>query len=136
MCLEIDESVTSLNKRVVWKVFDKPEGGEILSLFQSFKYPKGKLIERSRRELGPTRRFSGALFGNEGLHFYLTKAIAREEASCWGDSYIAKFAVDPSDFMYKSVDGREAMYERATRVGNYIKVGLKTMTIQVSGLAG
>jgi hypothetical protein len=123
MCMVIDESVKSLNKRVVWKVFDRPQGGKILSLYQGFEYPKGKLIERSRSELDPTRRgFSGALIGNEGLHFYLTKAIALEEAAIWSGSYIAKFKVIPKDFMYASVDGREAMYERAWRVGNYIKV--------------
>jgi len=125
MCMAIDESVKSSNKRVVWKVFDIQQGGKILSLFQAFEYPKGKLIERSRQRDVPTRRRSvdGVLLGAEGLHFYSSKAIAVAQAKLWSDSYIAKFAVDPADFMFASVDGKELMYERATRVGNYIRVG-------------
>jgi hypothetical protein len=120
----IDESVKSSNKRVVWKVFDRPQGGKILSLFQSFEYPKGKLIERSRYRDVPTRRRSGdgVLLGAEGLHFYSSKAIAVAKAKRWSNSYISKFAVDPADFMFASADGHELMYERATRVGNYIRV--------------
>jgi hypothetical protein len=121
--MRIDESVKSSNKRVVWKVFDRPQGGKILSLFLSFEYPKGKLIERSRNRDVPTRRSGdGVLLGAEGLHFYSSKAIAVAQAKTWPDSYIAKFAVNPADFMFASVDGNELMYERATRVGNYIKV--------------
>jgi len=124
MCMAIDESVKSSNKRVVWKVFDIQQGGKILSLFQAFEYPKGKLIERSRNHDVPTRRNpAGSLLGGEGLHFYSSKAIAVAQAKLWSDSYIAKFAVDPADFMFASVDGKELMYERATRVGNYIRVG-------------
>jgi hypothetical protein len=123
--MRIDESVKSSNKRVVWKVFDRPTGGKILSLFQAFEYPKGKLIERSRNHDAPTRRRSddGALLGDEGLHFYSSKAIAVAQAKPWSGSYIAKFAVDPADFMFASANGHELMYERATRVGNYIRVG-------------
>jgi hypothetical protein len=120
--MRIDESVKSSNKRVVWKIFDRPLGGKILSLFQSFEYPKGKLIERSRLYASATSRsIYGGLIGTEGLHFYSSKAIAVAEAKTWPDSYIAKFAVDPADFMFASLDGNELMYERATRVGNYIK---------------
>jgi hypothetical protein len=119
----IDESVKSSNKRVVWKVFDRPQGGKILSLYQSFEYPKGKLIERSRdHDASSYRRSDGVLIGNEGLHFYSSKAIAVAVAKTWSDTYIAKFAVDPADFMFTSDDGNELMYERATRVGNYIRV--------------
>jgi hypothetical protein len=119
----IDESVKSSNKRVVWKVFDRSQGGKILSLYQAFEYPKGKLIERSRDDDAPTyRRSDGDLIGSEGLHFYSSKAIAVAWAKGWPGSYIAKFAVDPADFMFASDDGSALMYERATRVGNYIRV--------------
>jgi hypothetical protein len=117
MCLLIDDNVKSLNKRTVWKIFDRAEG-YIGSLYMGAKYPKGKMVERS---IGPARDYDT---GNHGLHFYLSKAIAKKEAAEWVGSYIAKFSVDPKDFMFASVDGREAMYERATRVGNYIRVKL------------
>lgn len=115
MCLEIDPKVTSLNKRVVWKVFDKPDG-KIVSLYMGATYPKGKLVERSP---GPASEGGQCSYG---LHFYLSKSRAKREARNWDDSYIAKFAVDPKDFMFVSVDGYEVTYERATRVGNFIKV--------------
>jgi len=121
MCLQIDESVKSSRKRTVWKVFDKSTG-KIGSLIRGSYYPKGKLIERSRITITVYRHCDGTLYGNEGLHFYSSKAIAVAEANTWLNSYVAKFAVDPADFMFASTDGRELMYERATRVGNYIKV--------------
>lgn len=117
MCLQIDDDVLSLNKRIVWKVFDRQQG-KIASLYKGAEYPKGKLVERSPGD--PTQY--GRDRAGHGLHFYLSKAIAKREAGYWDGSYIAKFAVDPSDFMFASTDGKEAMYERATRVGNYIKV--------------
>jgi hypothetical protein len=121
--MRIDESVKSSNKRVVWKIFYRQLGGKILSLFQSFEYPKGKLIERSRvYASAASRSIYGVLIGIEGLHFYSSKAIAVAQAKPWSERYIAKFAVDPADFMFASLDGNELMYERATRVGNYIKV--------------
>ena len=124
MCMRIDESVKSSNKRVVWKVFDRPTGGsgKIVSLYRASKYPKGKLIERSRITITVYRHCDGTLYGNEGLHFYSSKTIAVDQAKSGSYTYIAKFAVDPADFMFASTDGRELMYERATRVGNYIKV--------------
>jgi hypothetical protein len=126
MSMRIDESVKSSNKRVVWKVFDRTPDGKILSFYQSFEYPKGKLIERSRDHDAPSyRRSDGDLIGSEGLHFYSSKAIAVARAKEWHVSYIAKFAVDPADFMFANKDGSELMYERATRVGNYIKVSGK-----------
>jgi hypothetical protein len=119
MCLTIDDSVTSLNKRIVWKVFDRSFGNGITSLYQGAVYPKGKLVERSPG----ISNDNGT--GTHGLHFYLSKAIARRNAQGWHDSYIAKFAVDPKDFMFANVDGDKAMYQRATRVGSFIKVGFK-----------
>jgi hypothetical protein len=124
MCMRIDESVKSSNKRVVWKVFDRPTGGsgKIVSLYRASKYPKGKLIERSRDHGAPSHREDRVLLGGEGLHFYSSKTIAVDQAKSGSYTYIAKFAVDPADFMFASDDGRELMYERATRVGNYIRV--------------
>lgn len=118
MCLTIDPNVKSLNKRTVWKVFDKGglSTGKIVSLYQGATYPKGKLIERSR---GLTNDGNGN--GIHGLHFYLNKTLAKQKASFWAGAYIAKFAVNPKDFLFASNDG-EAMYERATRIGNFIKV--------------
>jgi len=123
MCMTIDPKVKKLSKRVVWKVFDKPFGRRtIVSLFKGAKYPKGKLVERSPGNTSWTD-FHRLLRSGSGLYFYLTKEIAEQEASKWPDSYIAKFKVSPKDFIFASDDGREAMYERATRVGNFIKVG-------------
>lgn len=120
MCLTIDDSVKSLNKRTVWKIFDKPDG-KIVSLFQAAVYPKGKLIERSRFSSSPRN----GILGSEGLHFYLSKSQAKREAMNWHVSYIAKFEVDPKDFMFAGRDDSkgQAMYERAKRVGNFIRVG-------------
>jgi hypothetical protein len=120
MCLIIDNRVKSLNKRTVWKIFDK-QGGKIVSLFMAAVYPKGKLIERSRSRLSPRR----GDIGEEGLHFYLSKSKAKREAAGWHGSYIAKFEVDPKDFMFAgtSISKGEVMYERATRVGNFIRIG-------------
>lgn len=115
MCLDINDSIKSLNKRIVWKIFDK-ESGKITSLYRAASYPKGKLVERSQ---GIAREGD---YGVHGLHFYLSKAKALAAAKCWKNSYIAKFAVDPKDFMFADLNGHEAMYERATRIGNYIKV--------------
>lgn len=119
MCLIIDTSVTSLNKRTVWKVFDRAGSdrrGKIVSLYMAAEYPKGKLIERSS---GRTTAEDGT--GTRGLHFYVSKTRAKREAKLWYKTYIAKFTVDPNDFMFASADG-EVMYERATRVGNYVRV--------------
>lgn len=122
MCMNIDESVKSSRKRIVWKVFDK-DTGRIGSLYRGFYYPKGKLIERSRDLDAPTfRNRSGTLNGTEGLHFYSSKAAAVAVAKNFYLSYIARFAVDPADFMFASTDGKQLMYERATRVGSYIRV--------------
>jgi hypothetical protein len=115
MCLDIDDSVKSLSKRTVWKIFDKASG-KIASLYMAAPYPKGKLVERSSGE----PRWGNA--GEHGLHFFTSKAIAKRNAKVWSESYIAKFRVDPKDFMYANADKSEAMYARATRVGNYIKV--------------
>lgn len=115
MCLIIDYKVKSLNKRIVWKIFDK-DSGKIASLYRAELYPKGKLVERSQ---GASR---DAHLGTHGLHFYLSKAKAAGHAKYWSNSYIAKFAVDPKDFMFADQNGTTAMYERATRIGNYIKV--------------
>jgi hypothetical protein len=115
MCLVIDDRIKSLNKRIVWKVFER-RGDKIVSLFQGASYPKGKLIKRSKGE----PREDG--LGTHGLHFYTTKARALREANFWPGTYIARFAVDPADFMFAG--GKSAaMYERATRIGPYIKVG-------------
>jgi hypothetical protein len=118
MCLDIDDNVKSLNKRTVWKIFDQSglDCGPIVSLYQGAVYPKGKLTERS-----PGRAREGN-FGLHGLHFYLSKSAAKRHAACWHSAYIAKFSVDPKDFMFASKCGEEAMYERATRVGGYIRV--------------
>jgi len=117
MCLDINPEVKSLNKRTVWKVFDRQDN-KIVSLYMSATYPKGKLIQRSR---GAAVEYG---MGEHGLHFYLSKSIAKKRAAEWPNSYIAEFAVVPEDFMFISVDKTEAMYERATRVGNYIRVKL------------
>ncbi len=122
MCMTIDYSVKSLNKRIMWKVFDK-DFGKITSLYMSMEYPKGKLVRRSKGD-SIYRNSDGTFLGTHGLHFYTSKALAKRMASYWPDSYIAKFAVDPADFMFASNDGK-AMYERATRIGNYIKVAQK-----------
>jgi hypothetical protein len=124
MCLMIDKRIKSLSQRTVWKVFDQDicRGHKrVVSLFAGTEYPKGKLVTRSE---GPRseRNYRGDLIGTHGLHFYRTEAIARSVAKTWFNVYIAKCAVDPKDFMFASLDGREAMYERATRVGNFIKV--------------
>jgi hypothetical protein len=120
MCMDIDESVTSLNKRVVWKMFDR-QGGKIVSLFQGATYRKGKLVERSPGETSYTT--GHGRHGTKGLHFFVSKTIAKLQASTWPNSYIAKFVVSPKDFMFASTSREEAMYEKATRVGNYIRVG-------------
>jgi hypothetical protein len=119
MCMIIDDSVMSSNKRTVWKVFDKSNGGtKIVSLYQQAVYPKGKLVERD----AGAPRYNNR--GTHGLHFFTTKSQAKRTASNWLDAYIAKFAVDPKDFMFAGRDENagEAMYERATRVGNFIRV--------------
>ena len=124
MCLEIDESVKSLNKRIVWKVFDKSGPNDATaSLFQSYVYPRiGVQVERSHDSDSPFYTESdGSRIGREGLHFYLSKARALSEAKSWRDSFIARFEVDPADFMFSN-GADEAMYERATRVGPYIRV--------------
>ena len=115
MCLEIDPKVKKLRNHVVWKIFDLQDS-KIVSLFLAATYRKGKLITR---DVGVTNENGSGL---HGLHFFRSKAKALREARSWPDSYIAKFAVDPADFMFASIDGNEAMYERATRVGPYIKV--------------
>lgn len=116
MCFEIDTKAASLNKRIVWKVFDK-QGGKIVSLYEAATYPKGKLVERS---VGPTEHNGSAV---HGLYFYLSKADAKREATEFPNVYIAKFTVSPKDFLFASACGRVATYERATRVGNFIRVG-------------
>jgi len=116
--MNINPNVTSLNKRTVWKIFDR-EGdttGKIVSLFQAASYPLGKRITRS-----PGIANNGG-YGGHGLHFYVTKSLAKKHASFWMNAYIAKFKVNPKDFMFASVCGEEAMYESATRVGKYIRV--------------
>jgi hypothetical protein len=120
MCMTIDTAVTKLNKRIVWKVFDK-ESGKIASLYKGVKYPKGELVERSR---GPTTRANadGVAVSGAGLYFYRTRAIAKSEAARWYGAYIAKCRVSPKDFIAASCDVREVMYERAKRVGSYIRV--------------
>jgi hypothetical protein len=120
--MTIDPKVKKLSKRVVWKVFDKPIGSRIVSLFMGATYPKGKLVERSPGNTSWTDSHRLIFRSASGLYFYLTKEIAEQEASTWSDSYIAKFKVSPKDFIFASDDGREAMYERATRVGNFIRV--------------
>lgn len=119
MCMVIDPTIKSLNKRFVWKIFDK-QNRKIISLYQAASYPLGKRIFRSK---GPTINDWG--YGTNGLHFFLSKTIAKKYASRWGDSYIAKFKVDPKDFLFASHCGEEAMYESATRVGKYISIGNK-----------
>jgi hypothetical protein len=121
MCNAIALSVTSLNKRTVWKIFEKKDG-KIVSLFMGGVYPKNKLIGRSQ---GATSyiNYEGELRTLAGLYFYLSKAAAKREAATWGDSYIAKFKVSPKDFLHAGSEDPVATYERATRVGNFIKVG-------------
>jgi hypothetical protein len=122
MCNAIDPSVTSLNKRTVWKIFEKQDG-KIVSLFMSDVYPKNKLIGRSQ---GATSYISydGELRTLAGLYFYLSKAAAKREAARWYKSYIAKFKVSPEDFLHASYKYEPvATYERATRVGDFIKAG-------------
>jgi hypothetical protein len=66
MCMHIDPEIKSLNKRTVWKVFDRVEGNRILSLFMAHSYPKGKLIERGRRfslQPSPCRHTRGLVEG-------------------------------------------------------------------------
>jgi hypothetical protein len=118
MCLEIDDNVKSLNKRTVWKVFDQNglDFGPIVSLYQGASYPKGKLIERSQ---GIARHGD---YGHHGLHLYLKKSVAKRNAAGWNSAYIAKFSVDPDDFLFASQCGKVAIYQRATRVGNYIRI--------------
>lgn len=116
MCLEIDYSKKSLNKRIVWKVFGR-QGGKIVSLFQAAIYPKGKLVNRNVGIPDDGYGYSG-----HGLHFFTSKAFAKALANAWSHTYIAKFAVDPVDFMFASKDGKKAIYERATRIGNFIKM--------------
>lgn len=78
MCLEINPDVKSLNKRIVWKVFDKLDG-KIVSLFQAATYPKGKLVTR---DAGTTNKDGR---GYHGLHFFVSKATAKREAqTCSG----------------------------------------------------
>jgi hypothetical protein len=133
MCLQIDPTVKKLNKRVVWKVFDRGNTAGtgssrlIVSLYRGASYPKGKLVERSK---GPST-LDGA--GLHGLHFFLSKAQAKIEAEFWGHTYIAKFKVNPKDFMFINGRRTEAMYERATRVGNYIKVERTVKLAEVGG---
>lgn len=119
MCLVIDPKVKSLNKRIVWKVFDcgGDTTGRVVSLYRGAKYPKGELIERS-----PGLTTDSAGNGTRGLHFYLSQVLAKKHARYWFPTFIAKFAVDPKDFLFASADGEEAMYERATRVGDYIRI--------------
>ena len=120
MCLDIDPEIKTLKNRVVWKVFDK-ETGKIASLHRGAVYPKGKLVERSP---GPTTMtmFEDIVVGTRGLHFFRSKALALAEArALQHNTYIAKFAVNPADFMF--ANSTEVMYERATRIGNFIKVG-------------
>ena len=119
MCLDIDPEIKTLKNRVVWKVFDK-ETGKIASLYKGAVYPKGKLVERSP---GPTTMtvYEDTVVGTRGLHFFRSKALALAEARNWHNTYIAKFAVNPADFMF--ANSTEVMYERATRIGNFIKVG-------------
>jgi hypothetical protein len=117
MCLHIDDSAAPLTRRVVWKVFVRDTSdGPIVSAFRRATYPKGKLIERSRGQKREDHR------GLHGLHFITTKARALAYAKNWYYAYIAKFAVNPKDFMFVNAERTEAMYERATRIGPYIKV--------------
>jgi hypothetical protein len=121
MCMRIDTSVTSLNKRTVWKVFDKqPEG--IVSLFMATKYPKGKQVQRSAGPAHFVADTDGSARSSHGLYFFTSKALATRMAERWPDSYIARFAVSSEDFMFTNKDLTEAVYARATRVGNYIRV--------------
>lgn len=115
MCMIIDPEVKKLNKRVVWKIFDLVDG-KIVSLFQGATYRKGKLVTRDAGVVNDDG------MGYHGLHFFRSKAKALREAKSWSYSYIAQFAVDPKDFLFASDDGNEAMYEKATRIGDYIKV--------------
>jgi hypothetical protein len=114
MCMMINPNVASLNKRVVWKVFDRQEG-KIVSLYKAATYPKGKRI---KRDAGIVNDHG---YGEHGLHFFVTKARAIKEARDFPNTYVAKFKVSPKDFLYAGYDS-EVMYERATRVGNFIKV--------------
>ena len=117
MCLDIDPEIKTLKNRVVWKVFDK-DTGEIASLYRGAVYPKGKLIERSPGLT--TFEYEGKVIGTHGLHFFRSKKLALAEARTWRNAYIAKFAVNPADFMF--ANRTEVMYESATRIGDFIKV--------------
>ena len=116
MCMIIDHSVTSLNKRTVWKVFQKETDGRIVSLYMGHPYPLNKKIVRSRG------RTSDGSMGTHGIHVYLNKKDALAEAINWQRSYIAKLRVQPSDFLFagKDSDAGKAMYESATRIGTFI----------------
>jgi hypothetical protein len=117
MCLVIDFSIHSMKNRVVWKVFDRQEGRTV-SLYQGAVYPKGKLVIRDAGNVHSHGH------GSHGLHFFTSKSLAKRHAKLWADAYIAKFTVNPLDFMFANASGEEAMYEKATRVGNYIRVKL------------
>lgn len=115
MCLLVDSQVKSLNKRIVWKIFDRPEG-KLVSLYHAAEYPLNKTITRGC--IDPP--LAGIL--EHGLHFYLTKRAAMAEAKHWASAHIAKFSVDPKDFLAADVDGETVAYHKATRVGKYIRV--------------
>lgn len=115
MCLTVDPSVKSLNKRIVWKIFDKPNG-KIVSLYQAAEYPLNKRIERNRVE----EPSNGIL--SYGIHVYLTKRAAAANAKFWNDAHIARFSVDPKDFLAADTDGETAAYHAATRTGKFIRV--------------
>jgi hypothetical protein len=118
MCIDIDFA-KSLSKRTVWKVFDHQglNSGPIVSLYRGASYPKGEPVERSP---GPVLAKDGQ--SANGLYFYVSKAIATREAKNFYCAYIAKFSVDPDDFLFASQCGKVAIYQRATRVGNYIRI--------------
>lgn len=122
MCFIIDPTVTSLNKRVVWKVFQRQDG-VISSLFLKAIYPKGVRVERSA---GATKLPLPAQYGNRmhsshGVYVYTSKRAALRMAREWDNTYIAKLSVYPAEFLH-SDGGDVAAYTSATRVGNFIKV--------------
>lgn len=127
MCFIIDPTVTSLNKRVVWKVFQR-QGGVISSIYFEAIYPKGVRVERSAGVTkAPSLPFGDRMQSSRGLYVYTSKRAALGMAREWADTYIAKLSVHPAEFLH-SDGGDVASYTSATRVGNFIKVTRKGLS--------